>query len=171
MRSKGQKYGALMAVAAIMVVLSISFLAGQSSSRAAFAQAVVIPTPAATPFDRTAALVKLREQTKGKEREPAETVFKNIQMPMFKGAPASRVLAVMEFGYARSLGVNCTHCHAPDAWESEAKPQKQIARDMQAMVFKISGEMLRGIKNLGDSPTVNCTTCHRGQIKPATNLP
>lgn len=131
--------------------------------------AQVSPTPA--PFDQAAALARLREQIKGKEREPAETVFKNIQLPMFKGSPAARVLAVMEMGYARSLGVNCTHCHVPDKWESEEKPQKQIARDMTAMVGRINGELLKGVKNLkSEQPTINCTTCHRGEIKPALNL-
>jgi hypothetical protein len=55
------------------------------------ASAQTLPTPAV--FDQAAALAKLREQIKGKEREPAETVFKNIQLPMFKGSPAARVLA------------------------------------------------------------------------------
>ena len=48
----------------------------------------------------------------------------------------------------------------------------QITRDMVAMSAKINGELLKGKKNLkSETPTVNCTTCHRGQIKPATNLP
>jgi hypothetical protein len=133
------------------------------------ASAQTLPTPAV--FDQAAALAKLREQIKGKEREPAETVFKNIQLPMFKGSPAARVLAVMEMGFSRSLGVNCTHCHVPDKWESEDKLQKQIARDMAAMVSRINGELLREVKNLkSDTPTINCTTCHRGEIKPALNL-
>lgn len=123
-------------------------------------------------FDQAAAIARLREQIKGREQEPAEKVFKNIQMANVKTFPAARVLAMMEMGYARSLGVNCTHCHVPDKWESDEKPQKQIARDMAAMVMRINGEMLKGIKNLqGPQPTVNCTTCHRGQIKPALNLP
>lgn len=130
------------------------------------------PTPEPGTFDQTAAIAKLREQIKGKEKESAETVFKNIQTPMFKGAPAARLLAVMEFGYSRSLGVNCTHCHVPDKWESEEKLQKQIARDMSAMVSTINGDLLSKIKNLkGTPPTINCTTCHRGEVKPALNLP
>jgi hypothetical protein len=77
----------------------------------------------------------------------------------------------MEMGYARSLGVNCTHCHTPEKWESEDKPQKQIARDMAAMVAQINGTHLKNIKNLkSENPVVNCTTCHRGEIKPALNL-
>ncbi|MFL6466739.1 MAG: c-type cytochrome [Pyrinomonadaceae bacterium] len=128
------------------------------------------PTPA--DFDQKAALAKLREQIKGKEQLPASEVFKNIQTPMLKQRPAAQLLAVMEFGYARSLGVNCTHCHVPDKWEGEDKPQKQIAREMSAMAARINNELLKGIKNLkSESPTINCTTCHRGEVKPALNLP
>ncbi|MGC2237453.1 MAG: c-type cytochrome [Pyrinomonadaceae bacterium] len=131
----------------------------------------VSPTPTpSTEFNQTDALAKLREQIKGRETEPAEKVFKNIQT--MKGIPAGRLLAIMEMGYARSLGVSCAHCHVPDKFESEEKPTKQIARDMSAMVGKINGELLKNIKNLkSESPTVNCTTCHRGQVKPALNLP
>jgi hypothetical protein len=129
--------------------------------------AQAVPSP--TPFDQAAAIAKLREQIKGREKEPAGVVFKNIQI--MKERPAAQLLAVMEMGYARSLGVNCTHCHVPDKWESEEKPQKQITREMSAMVAKINGESLKAIKNLkSTSPTVNCTTCHRGQVTPALNL-
>ncbi len=133
------------------------------------AQAVPTPTPQAA-FDQAAALAKLKEQIKGKENEPATAVFKNIQT--MKNTPAGRLLAVMEFGFARSLGVNCTHCHVSDKWESEDKPQKQIARDMSDMVSTINRDLLKSIKNLkGPNPLVNCTTCHRGQVTPALNLP
>lgn len=135
-------------------------------------QAQTAPTPASADFDQKAAIAKLREQIKGKEQLPASEVFKNIQTPMLKQRPAAQLLAVMEFGFARSLGVNCTHCHVPDKWEGEDKPQKQIARDMSAMAARINTELLKGIKNLkSESPTINCTTCHRGEVKPALNLP
>ena len=128
------------------------------------------PTPTPAEFNQAAAIAALKAQIKGKEQEPAEKVFKNIQM--MKGVPAGRLLAIMEMGYARSLGVNCTHCHTPEKWEAEDKPTKQIARDMAAMVKSINTELLKNIKNLKSAtPTVNCTTCHRGQIKPALNLP
>ena len=120
-------------------------------------------------FDQAAALAKLREQIKGKEKEPAETVFKNIQT--LKGVPAGRLLAIMEFGYARSLGVNCTHCHTPENWSSESKTKKQIARDMAAMTANINNQMLKNIKNINEKAVINCTTCHRGQTIPALNLP
>ena len=78
----------------------------------------------------------------------------------------------MEMGYARSLGVNCTRCHVSGEWEKEDRPTKQIAREMAAMVRVINDEQLKKIKNLkSTTPVVNCTTCHRGQVKPALNLP
>lgn len=135
--------------------------------RFAAAQTTATPTPAE--FNQADALARLKEQIKGKEQEPAEKVFKNIQS--LKGVPAGRLLAIMEMGYARSLGVNCTHCHAPGKWEAEDKTAKQIAREMSAMVGTLNNSLLKNIKNLKSAtPTVNCTTCHRGQIKPALNL-
>jgi len=88
-----------------------------------------------------------------------------------KNTPAGRLLSVMEMGFARSLGVNCTHCHIAEKWEAEDKPQKQIARDMSAMVSTINRDLLKNIKNLkSEAPIINCTTCHRGNVKPALNL-
>jgi hypothetical protein len=122
------------------------------------------------PFDQAQALADLRKAIAGQESKPAVEVFKNIQM--LKTMPAGRLLAVMERGYARSLGVTCTHCHVADAWEKEDKPTKQIARDMWAMVSVINTDQLKSIKNLkGPNSIVNCTTCHRGQTKPALDLP
>ena len=122
------------------------------------------------PFDQAQALADLRKTVTGQENKPAGEVFKNIQV--LKAMPAGRLLRVMELGYARSLGVNCTHCHVAGEWEKEDKPTKQITRDMLAMVAVINNEQLKKIKNLkSPDPVINCTTCHRGQTKPALNLP
>ena len=129
-------------------------------------------TPSQTdkPFDQAQALADLRKTIAGQENKPAGEVFKNIQM--LKAMPAGRLLRVMELGYAKSLGVNCTHCHVAGEWEKEDKPTKQITRDMAAMVAVINTEQLKKIKNLkSPDPVINCTTCHRGQTKPALNLP
>lgn len=121
-------------------------------------------------FDQGKALAELRKSIEGKENEPADKVFKNIKM--LNAMPAGRLLRVMEFGYARSLGVTCTHCHVPGEWEKEDKPTKQIAREMSAMMGTINNELLKNIENIkSESPIVNCTTCHRGEAKPALNLP
>jgi hypothetical protein len=122
------------------------------------------------PFDQGQKLADLMKQIAGKENQPAEQVFKNIQM--FKGVPAARLLRIMELGYSRSLGVNCTHCHVVDQWDNDDKPTKPITREMAKMVLTINNDLLKNIKNLkGPNPIVNCTTCHRGQTKPALNLP
>jgi predicted metal-dependent phosphotriesterase family hydrolase len=78
----------------------------------------------------------------------------------------------MNLGYGRSLGVSWSHCHVVEDWACEARPQKQIARDMAQMVTTINTQLLRNIQNLkGPNSIVNCTTCHRGRVKPALNLP
>jgi len=121
-------------------------------------------------FNQTKAIEQLKAEIAGKENQPAEQVFKNIKM--FKGMAAGRVLAVMQFGYSKALGVDCTHCHVAGEWEKEEKPTKQITREMSDMAKTINTKLLKEIKNLkSPNPIVNCTTCHRGQVKPALDLP
>jgi Photosynthetic reaction centre cytochrome C subunit len=106
----------------------------------------------------------------GREGEPAAQVFKNVKL--LSTIPAGRLVAIMNFGYGRSLGVSCAHCHVTADWASDDKPEKQIARDMIQMANTINTQLLANIKNLkGPQSIVNCTTCHRGQVKPALNLP
>ncbi len=120
-------------------------------------------------FNQQAAIDAILESIKGREEEPAEEVFENIQL--FGKMPAGRIVRVMEMGFSRSLGVNCTHCHNPNDWASEEKPTKQIARDMMNLVGSINNNLLKEIPNLeSEQPAVNCTTCHRGQVVPATNM-
>jgi hypothetical protein len=112
----------------------------------------------------------LMKQIAGKEDQPAGEVFKNVKM--FKAVPAGRLLKIMQLGYATSLGVKCTYCHVVDDWSSDAVAEKQIARDMNTMAQTINNTLLKNINNLkGPNPIVNCTTCHRGEQKPALNMP
>jgi hypothetical protein len=114
-------------------------------------------------------LAELSKQIAGKEDQPAEAVFKNIKI--LTGVPAGRLLKIMQIGYSRSLGVSCAHCHTPGQWENDDKPAKRIARDMSKMSQTIIFELLRNIDGLKDrEPLVNCTTCHRGQVKPALDM-
>jgi len=120
-------------------------------------------------FDQDKAIADLREKIKGRENEAAGLVFENIKS--FERASADRLLRIMEMGFSKSLGVSCTHCHNPKDWSSDEKSQKQIAREMMAMVGRINQELLGAINNLdSETPIVNCTTCHRGEVKPALNL-
>lgn len=126
--------------------------------------------PAQEQFDQNQKLAELTKRIAGQENKPAGEVFKNIQI--LKGMPAARLLKVMELGYGKSLGVNCAHCHVVDQWEKDDKPTKQVTREMIKMVGGINNDYLKNIKNLkSETPIVNCTTCHRGQTKPALNLP
>jgi hypothetical protein len=113
---------------------------------------------------------EVRAKIKGRENAPADSVFENIKM--FKGVPASRLVNAMEMGFSPALGAKCTLCHVEDKWASEDKKEKQVARDMAAMARTINDSLLTKIPHLdSEHPQVTCTTCHRGQKKPATSMP
>jgi hypothetical protein len=96
------------------------------------------------------------------DKRPAEAAYKNIQT--LKGLPAGRLMLVMQM-FSKSLGVDCTHCHVEGAFEKDDKPAKQTARKMLHMVGSISREIYKG-------PTsVNCYTCHKGQVEPVSFPP
>jgi Photosynthetic reaction centre cytochrome C subunit len=111
------------------------------------------------------------ERIKGQENEPAERVFKNIQIQGFKNLPAGRLLLIMNRGYSRALGVNCTHCHVEQDFASDEKRPKLAAREMAAM-HRMINEQLKQMKNLKSAPDdrfINCSTCHRGGIDPVAS--
>ena len=104
----------------------------------------------------------------GHDSEPAEKVFKNIQIPWLKTVPAGRLVRIMNLGYSRALGVACTHCHNEQDFSSDDKRPKRAARDM-AYMHKAINDQLQKMENLDLKPEqrfINCTTCHRGQINP-----
>lgn len=106
------------------------------------------------------------EKIAGRENEPAEKVFKNIQS--LKGMPAGRFVRVMNMGYSRALGVSCYHCHLGWDYSSDEKRPKRAAREMMDMNRMIN-EKLRSLQNLEGKPeehVINCSTCHRGHIDP-----
>jgi Photosynthetic reaction centre cytochrome C subunit len=106
----------------------------------------------------------------GRENTPAESVFKNLRV--LRGMPAGRIPRMMNIGFGRSLGVSCDHCHVVGEWDRDDKPKKAVARQMWEMMGKINGDLLAGIEGLESRrPAVNCTTCHRGALKPALDLP
>ncbi|HEX7174267.1 MAG TPA: c-type cytochrome [Pyrinomonadaceae bacterium] len=169
-----------LALGCALVIFALTLSGRAAAGLSASAQATPTPTPAAptqtsapqasASFDQAKALSDLRARIAGQETKPAAEVFKNIQI--LKTVPAGRLLAVMEVGYSRSLGVDCTHCHLPGEWEKDDKATKGVAREMITMMRAINEEHLKKIKNLrSETPVVNCTTCHRGQTKPALNLP
>jgi hypothetical protein len=150
------------------VLVALMFLSGSLAAQQA---PLSWPPPDTAKATRDAQFARALEQIKGREDQPAESVYHEIRM--MKGVPAGRLLRIMSFGFSRSLGVNCTFCHVDDQWDKEDSTRKQTARDMSAMVHTINDSLLKGIEGLKtkkERPIVNCTTCHRGQPKPALNL-
>ncbi|HEY9421487.1 MAG TPA: c-type cytochrome [Thermoanaerobaculia bacterium] len=134
---------------------------------AAPSQAAPSQPQAKVPFDEAKALEDLKKQIAGRENEPAEAVFKNIQV--LKGVPAGRIPLMMEKGFSDSLGVTCTFCHNPSDWTAAANHHHPISRQMWTMTQEINQRLLPAVQDLKNAQ-VNCTTCHRGQKKPALNL-
>ena len=95
------------------------------------------------------------------ENQPAEKVFKNIQV--LKGIPAADLQGAMSF-IASSLNVDCDYCHRQD-FSKDVTKQKLRAREMIRMVRQINQEAFHG------ENTVNCFTCHQGHTEPVSLAP
>jgi hypothetical protein len=136
--------------------------------RATFAAAVCCLTlaiPAGSSQDdpeRSRYLREIEKRIAGREKEPAEQVFKNIEL--LKGRPAERLPGMMR-ALTGLVGVGCAHCHATDRWESEEKPAKVIARKHFAMQAELNKQQFDG-RN-----AITCWTCHRGRPKPESTPP
>jgi len=102
----------------------------------------------------------------GREQEPAEQVFKNVQV--LKGITAEQLVHKMDKEYGEALSWNCTNCHrfAPQGnFASDTSMDKKRARFMQQMVNDINDVELPKLYKR-DPPTVTCATCHRGYNEP-----
>jgi len=107
--------------------------------------------------ERDAAIAEIGKRISGREDEPAEKVFKNIEI--LKGKKASRLPGMMS-ALTGLLGVNCTYCHVKDKWDSEEKSTKETARKMFRMIGGINNDYFQGQNK------VSCWTCHRGDPHP-----
>ena len=119
-------------------------------------------------FHRTVG--EIADRIVDRENEPANKVFKNIRIEWLKPIAARRLLDIMNGGYARALGVRCTHCHVERDFSSDDKRPKRAAREMATMHWTIN-QTLRKMKDLKSEPDerlINCATCHRGAIDPRT---
>ncbi|HYC89762.1 MAG TPA: c-type cytochrome [Thermoanaerobaculia bacterium] len=101
-------------------------------------------------------------------KKPAGEVFRNVQL--MKDVPADRFLRIMDTGYRQSLGVSCDYCHVEDRWEADEKRPKRAAREMIVMTRTINDHLHKLTEINTEEATVNCTTCHRGYVKPALQM-
>ena len=76
----------------------------------------------------------------------------------------------MDFGFSKSLGVSCDHCHVEGRWEADEKRPKRAAREMWELVQEINASLGLMHEIETSDATVNCTTCHRGYLKPALQM-
>jgi hypothetical protein len=89
-----------------------------------------------------------------------------------KNIPHEMLHKVMD-DWATALGVHCNFCHAKGDdgkmdFASDAKPEKNMAREMYKMAGKINSKYFEGKKDslgmvVGD---IKCITCHRGSPHP-----
>jgi hypothetical protein len=105
----------------------------------------------------------LKKLIAGHENEPAETLFKNIQV--LKGVPAGRFLETME-GFSHALGTNCKKCHDTENFASDDKEEKKSARGMVTMTRDINEKYIKTIPGMDSGSFVSCNTCHHGQSNP-----
>jgi hypothetical protein len=119
------------------------------------------PAPIPAPIDAAARqkelLNSIRERIKDRENEPAETVFKNIEL--LRGKPASRLPGMMS-ALTGLIGVPCSTCHVAGRWESDELAPKQTARRH----FKMQADLNRDY--FAGANAVSCWTCHRGARTP-----
>lgn len=78
-------------------------------------------------------------------------------------------------GFKVALGVKCNFCHAASAddpkhmdFASDAKPEKDMARDMMRMTAKINKKYfhIKDASNIKSVLAVSCFTCHNGTAHP-----
>ncbi len=103
------------------------------------------------------------------QNDSAGAVFTNLQLPQLQPIPARTLLAIMNGGYARALGVTCAHCHDVGNFASDAKRPKLAAREMARMHRTINQELAR-MPHLATPPeqnrAISCVMCHRGMVNP-----
>lgn len=154
----------------VLIVIALLFVLvpalGQNAQQAPPAQSQRQAATGSVQETNDAFVQKIMKQITGHEQEPAQKVFKNVQI--MKVAPAVRFLTIMNLGYSRALGVRCTHCHVEQDFSSDEKRPKRAAREMAVMHRGIN-EQLSKMENLEPNPQghfINCSTCHRGAVDP-----
>ena len=113
-------------------------------------------------------VTELLKQLGPNAKKPAGEVFRNVQL--MKDMPADRFLRIMDIGYRQSLGVSCDYCHVEDRWEADEKRPKRAAREMIQMTSMINAHLAKLTEIDTMDASVNCTTCHRGYVKPALQM-
>jgi len=81
--------------------------------------------------------------------------------------PQERLTLVMQ-EWSRALGVQCSYCHVPGNFASDANPHKKLARGMVTMTKRINDELLPPVVGPAEQARVTCYSCHGGSPFPKT---
>jgi hypothetical protein len=104
---------------------------------------------------------------------PEPQKAKNLKV-LPKNMTHKQIDAVMD-EWAHALGVRCNFCHARNNetnkmdFASDAKPEKEMARDMFKMTAKINKKYFKAGKDslgLVMESGIACVTCHHGAAHP-----
>jgi photosynthetic reaction center cytochrome c subunit len=121
------------------------------------------PTPVAlsdAAAENQEALERIKQFLAGRENEPAEKVFKNIEL--LRGKPAGRLPGMMS-ALTGLLGARCSTCHMPGNFASDELATKQTARRHFAMQAMLNRDYF------ADRNAITCLTCHHGHFQPPAN--
>jgi photosynthetic reaction center cytochrome c subunit len=96
-----------------------------------------------------------------------QDIFKNLKV--LRDIPVDEFMGTMGL-FSAALNVCCGDCHvgaggSDPMWDSDAKPEKNVARKMVTMVDNLNKQ------NFGGAKIVTCWTCHRGSEFPAQTPP
>jgi hypothetical protein len=105
--------------------------------------------------------------------KPPDEGYKNLQV-LPKNISAAMMNKIMLDEFSDALGVSCGFCHAPNKegdgldYPSDAKPEKQIARQMLRMTLAINHDYFKIDSPMVGTPNiaVTCNTCHKGDSFP-----
>ncbi len=103
------------------------------------------------------------------EAEPPGPAGRNLKV-LPADIPQARLLTIMRH-WGQALGVQCSYCHVPGNFASDANPHKNLARGMVTMTNRINNELLPPVVGVAEQARVNCYSCHRGSPFPETQLP
>ena len=101
----------------------------------------------------------------------AEPKFTNLKILPKNISPEALEGTMKAFN--TSLGVKCSHCHAPKSngeggldFASDTNPNKGVAREMMKMTAKINKKYFKHSEKEGVLMQIGCQTCHNGQAEP-----
>ncbi len=153
---------------AALMMMFLSILAGCQAPRPA-AGTPPAPERDIIQRDNDAMASSVLASIAGKEQQAAGQVFKNVQY--LANTDARTFVSIMNEGYAKALGVRCTHCHVPDDFASDELRPKRAAREMQTMHRTIN-QQLAQMKHINtpasSNRAISCIMCHRGAAIPVT---